>query len=215
MFTGLIQKTAIITKRTFIDDSGKLTLSVDKQFEKLVLGESIAINGTCLTLEKYNNVQLTFHVLKETFNRTNLGELEIGSQVNMERALAVGDRLGGHVVSGHIDTTARVISWIPKGNDWILTIELPESIANYVIEKGSIAIDGISLTVAAVNNNSFEVHLIPTTLSETALMDRIEGYLVNLEADMIGKYIEKQMLAWKINNPKKDISMNDLINAGW
>ena len=215
MFTGLIQKTAIITERTLIDDSGKLTLSVKQQFKNLILGESIAINGTCLTLEKYNDTQLTFHVLKETFTRTNLGELEIGARVNMERALAVGDRLGGHIVSGHIDSTAKVISWIPKANDWILTIELPESISNYVVEKGSIAIDGISLTIAAIKDSSFEVHLIPTTLSETALMDRLEGHLVNLEADMIGKYIEKQMQAWKIQNPKKDITMSDLINAGW
>ena len=215
MFTGLIQKTAIISERTLTDESGKLTLSVNKQFENLTLGESIAINGTCLTLEKYDDVQLTFHVLKETFTRTNLGYLDIGTKVNVERALAVGDRLGGHIVSGHIDSTARVISWIPKANDWILTVELPDNITNYVVEKGSIAIDGISLTVAAVKDESFEVHLIPTTLSETALMDRWEGNLVNLEADMIGKYIEKQMQAWKKQKPQKDISMTDLINAGW
>jgi riboflavin synthase len=215
MFTGLVQKNAVILERSILDDAGKLTLAVDQQFENLILGESIAINGTCLTLEKYNDSQLTFHVLKETFIRTNLGQLEIGQQVNMERALAVGDRLGGHIVSGHIDSTAQVLSWVQNGSDWVLTIELPENISNYLIEKGSIAVDGISLTIAALYDNSFDIHLIPTTLAETALKARKVGALVNLEADMIGKYIERQMSAWQKNQQTNNITMNDLINAGW
>jgi len=215
MFTGLVEKTALLGAREISGDTAKLTVVLADQFPDLKLGESIAVNGTCLTLESFSESELVFHVLNETLNRTNLGALSLNSRLNLERALAVGSRLGGHFVSGHIDTTAKVLSWTHNTADIILTVELPESIAKFVIEKGSIAIDGVSLTVASLTDKTFNVHLIPTTLNDTALQEREAGMFVNLEADMLAKFVEKQVAANLSQYGRKEISMTDLINAGW
>jgi len=215
MFTGLVEKTALLGAREISGDTAKLTVVLSDQFSDLKLGESIAVNGTCLTLEAFSESELVFHVLNETLNRTNLGVLPIDSALNLERALAVGSRLGGHFVSGHIDTTAKVFDWKHNTADIILTVELPKSIAKFVIEKGSIAIDGVSLTVASLTDKTFNVHLIPTTLSDTALQERRPGMIVNLEADMLAKFIEKQVSSHLVHSEKSEISMSDLINAGW
>jgi riboflavin synthase len=215
MFTGLVEKTALLGSREIYGDTAKLTVVLADPFPDLKLGESIAVNGTCLTLEAFSESELVFHVLNETLNRTNLGVLSLNSRLNLERALAVGARLGGHFVSGHIDTTAKVLSWTHNTADIILTVELPESIAKFVIEKGSIAIDGVSLTVASLTDKTFNVHLIPTTLNDTALQEREAGMLVNLEADMLAKFVERQVAANLAQSGKKEISMTDLINAGW
>ena len=214
MFTGLIEKVAKIAEREINDGAGKLTLQLETPFENVVKGESIAVNGVCLTVEEFSDTNITFHVLNETFIKSNLGEVPLGAKVNLERALALGARLGGHMVSGHVDTTSEVIAWREVGTDWELSIALPESIQNYLVEKGSIAIDGVSLTIASLQSDHFSVHLIPTTLEDTALFDRQHGAAVNLEADIIGKYVQKQLFAYG-DKSNRSISMQTLSDAGW
>ena len=214
MFTGLIEKIANLAKREISEGAGKLVLKLDEPFDNVVSGESIAVNGVCLTVEEFDSNTVTFHVLEETFKKTNIGSIEIGGKVNLERALAVGDRLGGHMVSGHVDTTSNVKQWLEVGNDWELSITTPESLQPYLVEKGSIAIDGVSLTIVRVDSDSFCVHLIPTTLDETALFERKEGDAVNLEADIIGKYVVKQLSVYA-GEGRSNISMDSLTDAGW
>jgi riboflavin synthase len=189
-------------------------LKLETPFDKVILGESIAVNGVCLTVEEFDSDSITFHVLEETFKKTNLGGIEPGGKVNLERALALGDRLGGHMVSGHVDTTSKVKHWLEVGNDWELSIITPESLQPYLVEKGSIAIDGVSLTIVRVDSDSFCVHIIPTTLDDTALFERKEGNQVNLEADIIGKYVVKQLSAYT-GDATSNISMETLSDAGW
>jgi len=215
MFTGLIEKIGTLSEKSINGEAGKLTVKIEKQFQNLTLGESIAVNGVCLTLEKYSDNTITFHILNETLKKTNLGILPQNSPLNLERALAVGSRLGGHFVSGHIDTPAKILSWTKNDSDIILSIELPSELSKYIVEKGSIAVDGVSLTIASLSENSFNIHLIPTTLNETALYARKKQMLVNLETDMLGKYVEKQLASFMNNNDKNQITMSSLINAGW
>lgn len=214
MFTGLIEKTGVIVSRDINQGSGKLSLELEETFDGIIHGESIAVNGVCLTVEEFDENTISFHVLEETFKKTNLGDIEIGGKVNIERALALGDRLGGHMVSGHVDTTSEIKDWIQIGNDWELSVLTPESIQPYLVEKGSIAIDGVSLTVVRLDSDSFCVHIIPTTLDETALFDRKKGDSVNLEADIIGKYVFKQISAYN-GGGESNISMDTLTDAGW
>lgn len=214
MFTGLIEKKGIFKGCKISAGAGKLYLATSTPFSDLKRGESIAVNGVCLTLETFKGNDLTFHVLEETFNKTNLGELSHDTGVNLERALAVGDRLGGHIVSGHIDTTSTVKSWHAVGNDWELAVYTPELLNPYIVEKGSVAIDGVSLTVVNLDADSFSVHLIPTTCDDTCLREREEGGKVNLEADIIGKYVAKQLGGWSTAG-KSNITMDQLRDSGW
>ena len=215
MFTGLVEQTGYIVERNISGKDGTLAVKPDTPFRELEFGESIAVNGTCLTLEKeLSDGTVVFHVLAETLKATNLGEIPFSSKVNLERALPVGARLGGHIVSGHVDTTSEVIEVNPVGNDFEYKIKLPDSLKPYVVHKGSITIDGISLTVAELGDDYFCVHIIPVTLSETALSDRKAGDTVNLEGDIIGKYVVRQM---ELANYTKNstVTMNSLIEAGW
>lgn len=216
MFTGLIATTARIAGRKVSGNSGQLELKPDKPLGKLQFGESIAVNGACLTLEaaKDNGI-LVFHVLAETFKRTNLGSIPIGGVVNLERALALGDRLGGHLVTGHIDSTAPVLAINSKDGDYEYKVAAPESIRPFLVEKGSIAIDGTSLTLVEVGEDFFTVHLIPVTADETALLVRRPGELVNLEADLLGKYVQRQLNLVSGAKQKSKITMDSLKNAGW
>jgi riboflavin synthase len=162
---------------------------------KLKIGDSVAVNGCCLTVEKIRPKSrekiLQFSVLQETWRRTNLQFAKAGSGVNLERALRVGDSLGGHFVSGHIDNVGRIIRFEPSGKDYLLEISAPADVMKYVVFKGSIAVDGISLTVADVHRKSFELWIIPHTRAVTALNQRQTGDAVNLEADMLGKFVER------------------------
>ncbi len=190
MFTGLVEKVGFLAGRSH----DRLRVRVEEPFRDLVRGESIAVNGCCLTLEReLPDRTMEFFTLAETLSRTNLGMLASGSPVNLERALRVGDRFGGHIVSGHIDATGLVRSYrqLPTG-DWELKIELPPELAPELVEKGSIAIDGVSLTVVDVAKEWFTVCLIPVTRSDTALAARQPGSPVNLEGDVIGKYVLRQ-----------------------
>ena len=216
MFTGLIQQTGTIAARSMNGKAGKLTIRLKKPLEKPEMGESIAVNGACLTLEQANGTELVFHVMEETFNKTNLGSLPAGVEVNLERALRVGDRLGGHFVSGHVDGTGKILSFERVGDDMELRVELPPHIAGFLVPKGSIAIDGISLTIASLSGSDFTVRIIPTTWNETNLSSRRGGDLLNLEADMLGKQIRYQLEAMLGSGTKKrELTMDDLIRAGF
>lgn len=214
MFTGLVETTGIIVERSVNGGAGRFVVRPHTRFKNLEYGESIAINGTCLTMESESeDGSVVFHVLEETLKRTNLGGIAIGGKVNLERALAVGSRLGGHLVSGHVDVTAKLISLQNTGSDVELKIELPDELKRYVVAKGSICIDGISLTLVDITDSYFTVHLIPVTLAETALEDRKPGDLINLEADIIGKYVERQLgLA---SSSQSNVTMDVLREAGW
>ena len=214
MFTGLIETTGTIVSRTVSGGKGKLVVRPDKPFSNLEYGESIAVNGTCLTLEQEESGgALVFHTLAETLKRTCLGSKAIGAKVNLERALRLGDRLGGHLVSGHVDVVAKVLEMNRSSSDVELKISAPPQLLPYLVEKGSIAIDGISLTLVKVTDEFFTVHLIPVTLSETALEYAKSGDEVNLEGDLIGKYVQRQLQLEKGSG--SNITMDKLFNSGW
>ncbi|QSH40517.1 riboflavin synthase [Lentisphaerota bacterium ZTH] len=216
MFTGLIQTTARLLSRNSGGGSGKLCLKPEKPFDKLEFGESIAVNGCCLTLEKEKaDGALEFHTLGETLSRTNLGAVPVGGRVNLERAMQLGARLGGHIVTGHIDTTAEFIGTRKVGGDIEYRVALPEELKPFMAAKGSIAIDGVSLTLVDIADDSFSVHLIPVTLQETALGDRKPGDRVNLEADLLGKYVQRQLSCFLSENKTSNINMDILHKAGW
>jgi riboflavin synthase len=187
MFTGIIERT--LTVLGIADGPGFLRLTLASHWEDVKHGESIAINGCCLTVAEIAPEQLGFDVIAETLSKTNLGLLAIGDAVNAERSLRVGDRIDGHFVQGHVDGVARLVDMSATETEWRLTIEAPPPLAKYLVPKGSIAIDGVSLTLAAVDGNRFQVALIPTTLELTTLKTRKIGWMFNLEADVFSKTI--------------------------
>ena len=191
MFTGLVEETGALLALARTAAGARLTLRAPFVAADARLGDSIAVNGCCLTVTARDADVLAFDLLVETLDRTNLGALAPGAPVNLERALAAHARLGGHFVQGHIDTTARVLSFAKVNADYRLEIELPSAFAGYVAFKGSIAIDGISLTVAEVGAASFTVWIIPHTLALTNLRAKHAGDFVNLECDLLAKYVER------------------------
>ena len=193
MFTGIVEETGRIVALSQTPHGVRLTLKADLVSQGLQLGDSVATNGCCLTATAIDGSQISFDLLAETVRCTNMGALVQGSPVNLERSLPVNGRLGGHFVSGHIDCTAPVISFEQVGADYRLEIELPAPFAHYMAFKGSIAIDGISLTVAEVKEKSFVVWIIPHTLEVTNLHARKAGELVNLEFDLLAKYLERML----------------------
>ena len=191
MFTGLVEETGALLALARSAAGARLTVRAPVVSADARLGDSIAVNGCCLTVTARDGDALAFDLLAETLDRTNLGALAPGSPVNLERALAAHSRLGGHFVQGHIDTTARVLAFGKVRADHRLEIELPSAFAGYVACKGSIAIDGISLTIAEVGAASFTVWIIPHTLAVTNLHTKTAGDFVNLEFDLLAKYTER------------------------
>jgi riboflavin synthase len=192
MFTGLIESLGTVRSLEKRGDAARVSLETPLAID-LSLGESLAVNGCCLTVTNKDSASASFDLLGETLARTNLGHLAAGSRVNLERALRADGRFGGHFVQGHIDTTAKVISVEKKNGDLLLLIELPPAGAPYFIEKGSIAVNGVSLTVSSLTNDHFGLWIIPHTLQETNLGDLKNGDLVNLEYDMLAKYAARQI----------------------
>ena len=191
MFTGIVEELGQITGITPDGDIIRLSVRCADILEDSGEGESIAVNGVCLTVAQLNDEGFSADVMPETLRRSSLGTLVPGDTVNLERALAVTGRLGGHIVQGHVDATGKILSRTP-GERWeVVRISLPEQISRYVVEKGSIAVDGTSLTVSAVDEDWFEVSLIPTTLEGTILGRLTHGSVVNLEVDVLAKYVEK------------------------
>jgi riboflavin synthase len=192
MFTGLVEETGVVEAFHRRDGASRLVVRAGTLAGDATPGESIAVNGCCLTLAtEPAEGRVEFDLLEETLRRTNLGALEPGTLVNLERALAANGRLGGHFVQGHIDGVAPVLAWEPVGDDYRLEIGLPTEFARYVVEKGSIAVDGISLTVADLKEESFTIWIIPHTRAATNLRATRPGALVNLEFDMLAKYVER------------------------
>ena len=191
MFTGIIQKLGTVVSVETSAEMGRVRLRIPPWERPYEHGESIAVNGVCLTVAGVEQDVLTFDVLQQTFKKTNLGGLAEGCQVNLERALRYGDALGGHLVSGHVDGVGRVSSLTTIGRDVRIQFEAPPSILADVVSKGSIACDGISLTVAERFDDGFAVHLIPTTLEETYWSDLAVGDPINLEADMVCKLVRQ------------------------
>lgn len=217
MFTGIVEEIGIVKSV----QSKVITIEANKIFDDLHLGDSVAVNGTCLTVSSFDNKIFNADVTQETLNRTNLGSLKNGSRVNLERAMTLSGRFGGHIVSGHIDGVGSIKSMKKNDNAIILTIEVPRQLMKYIVEKGSVAVDGISLTVASLTDNTFSIAVIPHTLKETVLYYKKEGDKVNIENDVIGKYVER-LLTFKeddkenSNDSKKsNITMEFLLKNGF
>lgn len=191
MFTGIVEEMGTIQSISKGSKSAVLTIEAAKVLEGSKIGDSIAVNGVCLTVTSMTSRQFSADVMAETLRRSSLGSLNRGSKVNLERAMAADGRFGGHIVSGHIDGTGHIKSLIPEDNAVWVEIQTSEDILKYIVEKGSIAIDGISLTVAKVTDSSFSVSVIPHTGSETTLLAKSSGDVVNLENDIIGKYVDR------------------------
>lgn len=192
MFTGIIQQVGLIKSVVRNrDGSGTLQIQHAPWTTPIVIGESIANNGVCLTVTRSTDSMLEFDLLDETFKRTNLGDLKAGDLVNLERALRAGEVIGGHFVTGHVDGVGVTSGWEPHGRDFIWRIRCDESITGGMVPKGSIACDGISLTIVDLKDGEFSIHIIPHTVSGTNLRKAAAGQKVNLETDMLGKYVLK------------------------
>ncbi|MCI1268672.1 MAG: riboflavin synthase [Ruminococcus sp.] len=192
MFTGIIEEKGTV-KRIKNGNGTFLEIQADIVAENLNIGDSVAVNGVCLTVTNFIGKLFTADVMNETLSRSSLGQLKAGSHVNLERAMAADGRFGGHIVSGHIDGVGKISDIQNDGIAVRYKITAPAHILRYIVEKGSVAIDGISLTVAKVDSENFEVSVIPHTLTHTTLAEKQVGSIVNLENDIIGKYVEKLM----------------------
>lgn len=194
MFTGIVEELGEIVGKEDLVDAARFEIRGPVVTSDAGHGDSIAVNGVCLTVvEVRPDGAFTADVMAETLNRSSLRAVDVGSRVNLERAAAVNSRLGGHIVQGHVDGTGEVIARAPSENWEVVRISLPDALTRYVVEKGSITVDGISLTVSALGEQWFEVSLIPTTLSLTTLGSAAVGTPVNLEVDVIAKYVERLM----------------------
>ncbi len=208
MFTGIIEEIGNIKYK----NSSKLKLEVGKISEGICIGDSIAVNGVCLTVTENSANTITLDIMNETLSRSNLGLLNTGCNVNLERAMSANGRFGGHIVSGHIDGTGKITHIKKDGIAQWYTISADDTILKGIVMKGSVALDGISLTVANVGSSHFSVSVIPHTLSETTLLEKRIGDIINIETDLIGKYVER-LLTYKANN--KPLDMELLIKNGF
>lgn len=206
MFTGIVEEIGIIKNINMQGRSGQIEIKAGKVLEGTKIGDSIAVNGICLTVTSLQQDGFLADVMAETVRRSSLDLARKGDKVNLERAMAIDGRFGGHIVSGHIDGVGKIIAYKKEENAVWVTIETTENIMQLIIEKGSICIDGISLTVASVSNSEFQVSVIPHTGEETTLLRKKQGDVVNLENDVVGKYIQKFMGL----EPKK----HDIANSG-
>lgn len=191
MFTGIVEEIGTIEKLQRGSHSAVLMIRADKILEDIGLGNSIAVNGVCLTVTSFTGHDFTVDVMHETLNRSSLAKLQSGSHVNLERAMPADGRFGGHIVAGHVDGVGKIVEIRRDDIAVWYTIQAEPSVLRYIIEKGSVAIDGISLTVAQVYEDRFSISAIPHTIRETILKEKKVGDLVNLENDMLGKYVER------------------------
>lgn len=216
MFTGIVEEMGTIAGIQKGAKSAVLTIQAKKVFSDIHIGDSIALNGVCLTVTSFSKDTYTADVMNETLQRSSLGSLTIGSKVNLERAMPADGRFGGHIVSGHIDGTGTIKKVEKDDNAIWYTIAAPENLMKYIVEKGSIAIDGISLTVAKRSDADFAISMIPHTAKETVLSRKKPGDIVNLENDIVGKYIEQLMQYNKKEETKPSaITKEFLLKAGF
>ncbi|MFC8129827.1 riboflavin synthase [Streptomyces sp. NPDC057302] len=193
MFTGIVEELGEITAVENLDDASRFRVRGPVVTDGAKHGDSIAVNGVCLTVVEHEGAEFTADVMAETLNRSSLGALAAGSRVNLERPTAVGDRLGGHIVQGHVDGTGEIVDRKPSEHWEIVKVSLPADLSRYVVEKGSITVDGVSLTVVDAGPDYFTISLIPTTLALTTLGIKQPGDPVNLEVDIIAKYVERML----------------------
>lgn len=215
MFTGLIEEIGKIESIAKSAKSARITIKAKIVLDGVKLGDSICTNGVCLTVTEFDSEKFSVDVMAESMRRSNLKNLKKGDDVNLERALKVSDRLGGHIVSGHIDGTGKIETYEKEDNAVWITVSAAPELLKYIIEKGSIAIDGVSLTVAGVDDETFKVSIIPHTKDATTLLRKQPGQEVNLECDMIGKYIEKLMNYGSRPASKSSIDMDFLAKNGF
>ncbi|MDR3596252.1 riboflavin synthase [Clostridium sp.] len=217
MFTGIIEEVGILQEFNLGNGFGVMEIKCSNVLEETKIGDSIATNGVCLTVKEKSSHSFKAEVMGETLAKSNLGSLKSGDKLNLERALRLSDRLGGHIVSGHIDGVGKLISIKEENDGTWFTISAPKDVLKYIIYKGSIGIDGISLTVAYVDEEVFKVSVIPHTLENTILPYKKVNSVVNLECDLVGKYIEKLFGGKNTNEEveKRDITMEFLKNSGF
>ena len=215
MFTGLIEEIGEVKSIVKGAKSARITIKAAKVLDGTKIGDSINTNGVCLTVTEFSKNSFSVDVMAETIRSSNLGKLKSGSPVNLERALMACDRLGGHIVSGHIDGTGTIVDFFKEDNAIWVSVETTVDILKYIVHKGSISIDGISLTVAYVDDSIFKVSIIPHTKSETTLLNKNVGDVVNLESDMVAKYVEKLLKHEEVPREKKPIGMDFLLENGF
>ncbi|MGX7828742.1 riboflavin synthase [Actinokineospora sp. 24-640] len=191
MFTGIVEERGEVVAVTDLAEAARLTIAGPLVTADARIGDSIAVNGVCLTVVELDGARFTADVMRETLTRTSLDKVAAGDEVNLERAAAVGARFGGHIVQGHVDGTGEIVSREPSAHWELVRVGMPARLARYVVEKGSITVDGVSLTVVEVGDDWFTVSLIPETLRATTLGARGRGHKVNLEVDVIAKYVER------------------------
>lgn len=212
MFTGLIQKIGELVSVQTGAQEGRLVVRADPWEAPLAIGESLCVSGACLTLASAAGGRMTFDALQETFQRTNLGRKQPGDRVNLERALRAGDPLGGHIVTGHVDGVGILRSRRRAGRDWVLEISAERTLLEGLVPKGSVACDGVSLTIAELSNEGFSVHIIPHTWEQTALADLQPGQDVNIETDILGKYVRRLL---QQNASATSVTWESLQRAGF
>ncbi len=193
MFTGIVEAVGSVAELNHSGDITALVIDAPGVTDGVRIGDSIAVNGCCLTVTANDGSRLSFEAVLETLEKTPLGDLAAGSQVNIERAMRADGRLDGHIVQGHVDGTGRVRSLVREGDDVRLTIDCGSEVGDFLVDKGSVSIDGVSLTVVSVSDEGFDVALIPHTLKVTTLGEREAGDRVNLEADVLGKYVKRYL----------------------
>lgn len=206
MFTGIVEETGVVKSIRTTGQAMRIHISCQQVLENTNLGDSISVNGVCLTADEMDQQSFTADVMPETYRRTNLKNLKSGSEVNLERAVPVVGRLGGHIVSGHVDVVGKLSGIRKEANAIWLEIQVPREWTRYVVEKGSVALDGVSLTVASVSEDWFAVSMIPHTVEETTLAHRQAGDEINIECDVIAKYVEK-LLCYRDENQQQKMTL--------
>jgi riboflavin synthase len=207
MFTGIVEEIGTVESLR----QGRLSVKATKALEGAKLGNSVSVNGACLTIVTLGKRSLSVEIMPETLSRTNLGALRVGDRVNLERALSFGGPVGGHLVQGHVDATGTIASLTPQGSAVVVNVVAPEGVMKYVVEKGFIAVDGVSLTVIGCDVQSFDVSLVGYTLQHTNLGGKHSGDLVNLEADIIAKYVERLLPS----SGKSEVTLDLLAESGF
>ena len=215
MFTGIIEETGVIAGLKKRDDGARIIIAADVVVKNTAAGDSIAVNGVCLTALDIQTASFAADVSNETLNRSTLGQLDIGSKVNLERAVTPSTRLGGHIVQGHVDARGEFLEAKRDGDFWTVRIGFPAEIGQYLVYKGSISVEGISLTIAALAADSFEIAVIPKTWELTNLSVLKNGDAINLEADVIAKYVERIMLYSKRAEESETVTVEKLNKLGF
>ena len=215
MFTGIIEHLGTVEFVKLQADGGRMTIHAPTVASHLAVSNSVAVNGCCLTVVSLEGERFSADLSVETIEKTSIGEWKPGTRVNLEQPMTAGKEFGGHFVLGHIDTTGRVARLDPQGENWWYAVEVPESLAKYIVAKGSIAIDGISLTVAGWNGRVAETAIIPFTYEHTNIRGKRIGDAVNLEGDILGKYVERYMEARSAAKPTNKLSVSQLVRQGF